>query len=452
MYLYIWIYPLLAGALAWSLKNKKLNTILVFIHSVLHLAAALVLIVPQTRYADLLGLDFMNLWFFLISAILYFAVGVYSWRLNQDLSPRQSSIYAICMMAFVASMDGANLSRDLGLIWVFVETTTLASAMLISFEHHKQSLEAAWKYLFICSIGIAIAFVGILLLVIAQPEAPSLVIDSVLTGVHQINPFWLKLSFVFMLIGFGTKLGLAPLHFWLPDAHSEAPAAVSALLSGALLNTALLPLLRMQALMNAANLGAIASQMFMVMGFLSLFVATVFIVKVKNYKRLLAYSSIENMGIVMIAFGLGGLANYAGLIHIMGHSLIKAAFFLTAGNVYHLYAQKDYDKCPGLLSRHPQSGWLWVFAFLFIVGMPPSPLFFSEFGIAIALLEAGNIIGLCIYFILLASILYGLGRAVMAVAMGSTEHGTKLPYSQYLPQTGLLILAVFVPYILHLLI
>lgn len=447
IYLYIWLFPILAGILSWMLKNKKLNTMLVFLHSLLHLAVAIAFVLPKSTLLVALGLDALNVWFYLISALLYFAVGLYSLKSHNELSERQSSIYAICMMAFVASMDGANLSRDLGLIWVFVESTTLASAMLISFEHRKQSLEAAWKYLFICSIGIALAFVGILLLVVAQTSTPSLLIDKIMATSVGVSPFWLKISFVFMLIGFGTKVGLAPLHFWLPDAHSEAPAAVSALLSGALLNTALLPLIRMLGIMKVNNLGYLASQLFMVMGLLSMLVAAVFILKIKNYKRMLAYSSIENMGIIMIAFALGDLAGKAGLMHVMGHSLIKAAFFLTAGNVYNLFGQKDYDKCTGLLTLNPISGWLWLLCFMAIIGMPPSPLFISEFYIAFALLGSGYIFVLIVYFILLASIAYGLGRAALAITMGTSDRKVKLSLSQYLPQIGLLLCAVAVPLI-----
>jgi hydrogenase-4 component F len=449
LYLYIWIFPILAGLAAWIWKKPALNTALIMLHSLVHLAAGLAFIIPGNGLAARLGIDSLSLWFFLISAILYVAVGVYSLQQKSTLSARQSSIYAICMMAFVAAMDGANLSRDLGLIWVFVETTTLASAMLISFEHHKQSMEAAWKYLFICSIGIALAFVGILLLVLAQ-ATPSLIIDKVMAMGTAISPFWLKISFVFMLIGFGTKVGLAPLHFWLPDAHSEAPAGVSALLSGALLNTALLPLIRMQGIMQVNNLGYLATQLFLVMGLLSMFVATVFILKVKNFKRMLAYSSIENMGIILIAFALGDLAGKAGLIHVMGHSLIKAAFFLTAGNVYHIFGQKEYNKCSGLLSVSPVNGWLWLICFMAIIGMPPSPLFISEFYIAFALLGSGNILALAIFFILLASIAYGLGRAALAITMGSSDLRAQLPASQYLPQIVLILAAIAVPLILQL--
>ncbi len=444
-YLILWSFPLIASLLAILLKNIKLNKSLLLIHSLLHLGLGIGLVLPESPIAAYFGVDSYGALFFLISAVLYLASVLYMYGLGSGLSPKQSSIYAVCMMAFVASMDSANLSQNLGLIWVFVETTTLASAMLISFEHHKESLEAAWKYLFICSIGIALAFVGILLLIIAQGTAPSLLIPHILSRVSSLSPFWLKLSFVFMLIGFGTKAGFAPLHFWLPDAHSEAPAQVSALLSGALLNTALLPLIRMQAVMQAAGEGRIAGQLFMALGLISVFIAAVFIIKISNFKRLLAYSSIENMGIILIALSFGSLAGAAGIIHVMGHSLVKASLFLTAGNIYYLYANKDYKKCKGLLSRHPASGWLWMLGFVFIIGLPPSPLFLSEFFIAIAFIRSGNYLLLAVWAILLAIIAYGLGRAVLAISMGESDERTKLPVLSYLPAYLLVLAAVLAP-------
>jgi len=444
-YLLLWSFPLLASIGAILIKNTKLNSTLVLIHSILHLGLGIAFVMPQNPVAIFFGVDSYAALFFLISAILYLASALYTYGIKHNLSPRQSSIYAVCLMSFVASMDSANISQNLGLIWVFVETTTLASAMLISFEHHKESLEAAWKYLFICSIGIALAFVGVLLLIIAQGAVPSLLVPQILARVGSLSPFWLKLSFVFMLIGFGTKAGFAPLHFWLPDAHSEAPAQVSALLSGALLNTALLPLIRMQAVMQAAGEGRIAGQLFMGLGMLSVFIAAVFIIKISNFKRLLAYSSIENMGIILIAFALGGAAGRAGIIHVMGHSLVKASLFLTAGNIYYLYANKEYTKCSGLLSRHPASAWLWMLGFVFIIGLPPSPLFLSEFFIAFAFIQSGNYLLLAIWAILLSIIAYGLGRAILAISMGMSDERAKLPVLSYLPGYLLLIAAVLSP-------
>lgn len=449
-YLYLWLYPILAAALVFGFKRKSLNRILLLGHSILHLGMAVALFLPESGIPALFGTDSLAHSFVLVSALLYLTAVIYGGSGSDRLSAKQSSIYCICMIAFVAAMDSANLSQNLGSIWVFVETTTLASAMLISFEHHKQSLEAAWKYLFICSIGIALAFVGILLLLIAFDHNPSLLFPQLKVAAAGLNPFWLKISFVFMLIGFGTKVGLAPLHFWLPDAHSEAPAAVSALLSGALLNTALLPLIRMQEVMNRAALGYLATQLFLALGIASLFVAAVFILKVKNFKRLLAYSSIENMGLILIAFALGSYAGKAGLIHTLGHSLIKAAFFLSAGNLISIFAAKDYDKCSALLSRHPQTGWLWLLCFAFIMGLPPSPLFFSEFYLVLGFITSGGYLLAIVIFALLAVIAFGLGRATLTICLGETDKRSKLPLRQYLPQIVLLLAAIAVPIALKL--
>ncbi|MDD2331062.1 MAG: proton-conducting transporter membrane subunit [Candidatus Cloacimonetes bacterium] len=433
--------PLLFVLISLFLNKNLWLDILVLLHALLQLGLG---VGAHFRQGLIGGMDRLGLFIYLITSLLYTAVALY--RLGgEPAAPTKSyRIHSICLMLFVAAMDGACLAKDLGLIWIFVETTTLASAMLISFEHRKASLEAAWKYLFICSVGIALAFVGILLLVIAQPEHANLNLANLIREVGSISPFWLRMAFVFIMVGFGTKIGLAPLHFWLPDAHSEAPAPISALLSGALLNTALIPILRFDGLMRAAGLGASVRQIYMLMGILSIFVAAVFMLKTKNYKRLLAYSSIENMGLVMLAFGAGGIAVYAGFLHILGHSLVKAAFFLSAGNVVALYHDKHYHKVSGLLETHKASGWLWLISYAMIIGMPPSPLFISEFLIATALIQSGNWLILTLLLILLAVIAWGLGKASLMITMGKSGQKQKLQPLMVIAPASLLLLAAVI--------
>lgn len=430
------LYPILAGMLAFTLKSKRKMDILIVLHATLHLALGF----QGFMYRGSIGnIDDLGLFVLLIAAVLYMMVAVYRFDNEKDTDAKKYKIHTIFLMLFIAAIDGACLFKDMGWIWVFIEATTITSAMLISTEHTKQSLEAAWKYLFICSVGIALAFVGILLLVIAQPEHASLIINNI--NAKTISPFWLKLSFIFMMVGFGTKIGLAPLHFWLPDAHSESPAPISALLSGALLNTALLPILRMDKLMRNAGLENIAHNIFLLMGFLSIFIATVFILKTKNYKRMLAYSSIENMGLIMLAFGSGGIAIYAGYLHILGHSLIKSALFLVAGNIVAIYHDKHYANINGLINTHKPSGWLWMIAFAMLIGMPPSPLFISEFLIATALLSNQNYIGFIALMIMLATIAYTMGNVSLKMCMSKNENKISLPLWTYISPTILLIIA-----------
>lgn len=433
------LIPIVASLVAMLLKSYRKLDLLVVLHAASHLALGAH---AYLKRGSLNKMDDLGLFIFLITAVLYLMVALYRLGGARDVPHRQHRLHTIFLMLFIAAIDLACMSKDLGWIWIFIEATTLSSAMLISIEHTRHSLEAAWKYLFICSVGIALAFVGILLLVIAQPEPGTLVISAI--DASRLNPFWLKLAFIFMMVGFGTKIGLAPLHFWLPDAHSEAPAPISALLSGALLNTALLPILRLNQLMVRAGFADLAQDVYLVMGFLSVFVATVFILKTRNYKRLLAYSSIENMGLVLLALGSGGVAVYAAYLHILGHSLIKAAFFLVAGNLVAIYHDKHHANVSGLLKVHPPSGWLWLLAFAMLIGMPPSPLFISEFLIATAMLANANYLGFAALMIMLACIAWSMGSIALKMCTGTSRASIRMPVWTYLAPSLLLAAAAVV--------
>ena len=362
-------------------------------------------------------------------------------------------------------MTGTILSTDLGLAWVFVEATTLSSAYLIYFNKTKHSIEAAWKYVFICSIGIAMAFVGIILLNLATGEINSLNFATLYENAKIFDIFWLKLAFVFIIFGFGAKMGLAPIHFWLPDAHSEAPSPISALLSATLLNSAFLVIIRVFKLMEIAGIDNYARFVLMLMGFLSLFITAVFVYHIKNYKRMLAYSSIENMGILAIGTALGGVGYYAVVLHLIGHSLAKASFFLTAGNILELFETKRTKSIKAIVKHDKRTGWLWIASFLAICAFPTSILFISEFLMIKTMILNKNYI-LCVLFVLLLTIiLYGIGKVVLRMTFGKqsedkidvvNKNKPKILNCMYLPQIIMLIivfvLGVYVPPVLNELI
>ena len=441
MILILLAIPVILAMLSWGLQSRRVNNVIMLSHALGHFVLAAITLLNLRGIRTLMGFDALGVFFFAISAMLYLCVVIYGLRYDLGDSGRKHSIYTICMLLFVTSMDGAVLSLDLGLIWVFIETTTLATAVLINHEQGKQSLAAAWKYLFVCSIGIAMAFVGLLILLIAQTYNGSLAISDLYEYSRFISPFWLKIAFVFLLVGFGTKIGLAPLHFWLPDAHSEAPAPVSALLSGALLNAALVPLLRVFGLMKVCGMQQLAQNLFLLMGVASIFISAVFVIRMQNYKRLLAFSSIENMGIVLVAFGIGGLATTAGLIHILGHSLIKAAFFLTAGNIYSIYHHKDSTKITGLRDTNAPTAWLWLLSFVFLSGLPPSPIFLSEWLIGVEMLQRGAYGQFVIVFLLLTFIVAGIGKIILGMSMGKSDFKAKVHWTQILAPSLLLFVA-----------
>lgn len=391
-------------------------------------------------------IDSLNIFFLLILAIVSVGVAIYNHGFMKDLKVAADTRnkYTISLILFVLSMAGATLSNNLGLSWVFIEATTLTSAYLIYFNRTKHAVEAAWKYVFICSIGISLAFVGIILLLIGTGSINSLFYDDLYANAAIINPSWLKLSFVFILVGFGTKIGLAPVHAWLPDAHSEAPSPISALLSATLLNSAFLILLRYYKLMELANLGGFARTLLIVMGLLSVFITAVFVFNINNYKRMLAYSSIENMGIATLGIAVGGLGIYAAMLHLFAHSLIKSSFFLTAGNILKLFETKSINDISGVLQKDRLTGWMWILCFVGISGIPPSPIFISEVILIREMFVKGQIALAIALLVLLTIIIYGIGRAVLKMSFGDliTQGKTRLSAFMYVPQTAFITLFI----------
>ena len=382
----------------------------------------------------------------MVMSIVFLAVAIYNngYTKNEASLTRKLRHYTYMVLFFVFSMTGAVLSTNLGASWVFIEGTTLASAYLIYFHKTKHSIEAAWKYVFICSIGIALAFVGIILMTVATGNLNTLFYSELFNNAPLFNHFWLQLSFVFILFGIGTKMGLAPVHFWLPDAHAEAPSPISALLSATLLNSAFLMIVNVFRIMVLSGCDSFARLMLLAMGFLSLFITAVFVYHINNYKRMLAYSSIENMGILAIGTALGGVGMLAAIIHLIGHSLIKASFFLTSGNVLEIYGTKKIKSVTGLMKTDRKTAWLWVASFLGIVAFPPSVLFISEFLMVKTMFLKGHFIMCTLFLLLLTIVLYGLGKAVIKMSFSAPTHEVepvKLSWTMYLPQVVMLILA-----------
>ena len=448
----ILLFPLLACLILFIFKNRALNNWMVNLYALIHfvVSSALCLnidFLPQWTTSKFFAVGNTNKIFLMVMSIVFLAVAIYNngYLRNDSSLTRKLRHYTYMLLFFVFSMTGAILSTNLGVAWVFIEGTTLASAYLIYFHKTKHSIEAAWKYVFICSIGIALAFVGIILLTVATGNLNSLFYSDLYNNAALFNPFWLKLAFVFILFGIGTKMGLAPVHFWLPDAHAEAPSPISALLSATLLNSAFLVILNVFRVMTLSGCDSYARIMLFTMGFLSLFITAVFVYHINNYKRMLAYSSIENMGILAIGTALGGVGMLAAMIHLIGHSLIKASFFLTSGNVLELYETKKIKSVTGLLKKDRATGWLLVASFLGIVAFPPSVLFISEFLMVKTMFLKGHFIMCALFLLLLTIVLYGLGKAVIKMAFTENKETEaevkKLSWTMYVPQIVMLLLA-----------
>ncbi|MDD5705568.1 MAG: proton-conducting transporter membrane subunit [Kiritimatiellae bacterium] len=445
---YIWpivALPALAGLAALALPWARARRALLPTTALAHAACVVRvwMVRPAPAAGGWLALDALGLLFLAIVSLLFLAASVYAtgYLERESLTQHRDSeeglffvnqperVFVCCLLLFLATMSLVCVSRHLGLIWVAIEATTLSSAPLIYFHRHHRSLEAAWKYLLICSVGIALALLGNFFLAIAASGAgtaagePSLLLADLARLAPRMQPVWLKAAFVFLLVGYGTKMGLAPMHNWLPDAHSEAPSAVSALLSGALLNCAFLGVLRAEGLCAAAGQTEFAHDLLLVLGAVSVAVAAVFILGQRDFKRMLAYSSVEHMGLLAIGVGLGGAAVVGGLLHAVNHSLTKASLFLAAGNIMTFYRTKSCTEVRGLIRARPLSGALWLAGFLAITGTPPFGVFVSKFAILRGAFGQGHAPLGVLLLILLAIIFIGMCAIVLRMTQGTPEPG-----------------------------
>ncbi|MGB3551434.1 MAG: proton-conducting transporter membrane subunit [Candidatus Binatus sp.] len=439
--------PALAGAAAFFIGSDPLRRGLLVSTAIVQFALVVGTWLAQPTPAlngwlaeDALGRLFMTLTSALFLASSFYAVAYLREERSRSHSDSEEGFlfsnareasFTGCLLFFLAAMTLVTLSQHLGLLWVAVEATTLASAPLIYFHRHHRSLEATWKYLLICSVGIALALLGIFFLAVAATSpgtaAVSLVLKDLISDAPHLNRLWLKAAFVLMLVGYGTKMGLAPFHTWLPDAHSEAPSVASALLSGALLNCAFLGILRIYQICVASGLVDFSERLLLVLGLLSMAVAAIFITGQVDYKRMLAYSSIEHMGILAVGVGLGGAGLFGAMLHVINHSLTKVMLFMVAGNLLAVYHTKTVKNVSGALQVLPVSGLLWVLGFLAITGSPPFGPFLSEFTILKAALDQGRSFVAIAYLIFLAIIVAGMATPVLAMAQGTPDSNVVVP-------------------------
>ena len=310
-------------------------------------------------------------------------------------APRRAAGYTALVQAFVTCMLLAVLAANLGVMWVAVEATTIATTFLVGHRRTNRALEASWKYVVICSAGIALAFLGTVLLYFAALHAAghpagSLDWTSLKAAATRLNPAVTRLAVALLVLGYGTKVGLAPMHSWLPDAHSQAPAPVSALMSGVLLTVAFYALLRLRVIADLALGPAYPRALLVAAGLASLAVAASLLLSQRNYKRMLAYSSIEHMGLIALGAAAGtSLAIAAVLLHILGHGLAKGVLFLASGEILLTEGSSEIAKVPALLARRPVLGGIFGFGLVALLGLPPFSLFASELNMIRAEIAAG---------------------------------------------------------------
>lgn len=336
-------------------------------------------------------IDPLNVFLVTLTAFVGMTTSIFSrpyMRVEQDhgkMTPGRMRLYHSMYQFFAFTMLVALTTNNMGTLWVSMEAATLTTVLLVSVYRTPASLEAAWKYFILCGVGIAQALFGTILLYMAAdrviPDGVDALLWTNLDAVKtQLNPTIISLAFVFLLLGYGTKVGLVPVHNWLPDAHAEGPTPISAVLSGLLLNVALYAVLRCKILTDGALHSQFAGELMIGFGLLSVVAASFFLFRQKDVKRMFAYSSIEHMGLMTFAFGLGGpIANFAGLLHMTLHSLVKSAIFFSVGHATQKAGTQIMEDIRGLIKVSPTVGWGLMLGSLAILGMPPFGVFASEF-------------------------------------------------------------------------
>ena len=435
------VIPAAAAAILVLLPGYRLAAVLNVVAALLTFATAMSLFVVEPTSGQYLLVDDLNKVFIVLTTFVGFTTSVFSASyIGHEieigrLPPAFVRFYHAMYQTLMFAMNLALVANNIGLMWVAVEVATLTTVLMVGIYRTHEALEAAWKYFILGSVGIALALFGtILVYMAARPvigEGTDAMVWTVLVArAAQFDPALLDVAFVFLLLGYGTKVGLAPLHAWLPDAHAEGPTPISAVLSGLLLNVALYALLRFKMIMAACE-GAIApGPLMVVMGLISVIFAALMLYRRRDIKRMFAYSSIEHMGIIVFAFGMGGaLANFAGLLHMTMHSLTKSAIFFAVGHIAQVKGTQKIADIGGLTVTNPVLGWGLVLGVVAIVGLPPLGIFMSEFLVVsstfarqpwlTAILVLGILIALGGLFLRLNVIVFGEPKGQTAPAEAS---------------------------------
>ena len=395
----LYILPFLAMAACYLIRREKPRFVLSLGVAAVHLAFSVAVFFES----DVLGIkageyDALSRYFLLIISNVYFWTMLVSGSFlkNTHLKSSASGIkyFYFFLNLFLLANGAAVMSKSFIIYWVAAEATTLSVAPLIFFYRDRDSLEAMWKYLFLVSVGIAFTFIGILFLAISAHntilEGRQLYFDEFVKNAALLNPVWLKAAFVFIFVGLSTKIGIAPMHQADVDATSNSPSPIAALMSGSLRITALLGLLRFVQITNSSSIAGFVKTSLIAGGLISLVVVMIMMFKVKNYKRLLAYSSVEHLGIIVIGIGTGGLAFTGAMYHALYNSIIKVILFLNAGLIHQKFKSREIKNVHSVINLMPLTGWIFFAAFLAISAIPPFGIFFSELMIFEGIFKTGK--------------------------------------------------------------
>jgi hydrogenase-4 component F len=445
---------LVIGILLYILKSRISNVILTL--------AFIVLQCSLTVY-EYINLDFTQLVYFTPDALAVIFLVVLSivcipafyhsfiYFTKHPYKPREQGMYYAAMVILVASLSAAYLSNHIGITWVFVELTTLSASALIYHRRNKLTLEGTWKYIFICSISITLVFIGVLFVTVTvqQQGITDLFYKSLSQNASKLNVFWLKLAFLFIFTGFTAKAGLVPMYTAGIDAKDKAPYPAGALLASVLMNVGFIGIFRFYEVTSHTSIFAWTNKILFISAILSIFVATVYMLRVKNIKRMMAYSGVEHMGIVMLGIASGGIGYYAAILHLVMHSFAKPALFFQFGQIYRTYGSKSVYDVGDYFKHNITGAIVLLLAYFIITAMPPSGMFVSEFLIFRSLFETGNFWILILVLILLTFIIWAFGKNVFKMLFikpvdFNPANKEPIPFSESISQFVLLTLVIYV--------
>ncbi len=365
--------------------------------------------------------------------------------------PREQGMFYAAMVILNAALSAAYLSNHMGITWVFVELTTLSASALIYHRRNKLTLEGTWKYIFICSISITLVFIGILFTTVAVQQAgiKDLFYTVLSNNAPKLDEFWLKLSFLFIFTGFTAKAGLVPMYTAGIDAKDKAPYPAGALLASVVMNVGFIGIFRYYEITSHSGIFAWTNKVLLISAILSIFVATVYMIRVKNIKRIMAYSGVEHMGIVMLGMAAGGIGYYAAILHLILHSFAKPALFFQFGQIYRTYGSKSVYDVGDYFRHHISGAIVLLLAYFVITAMPPSGLFISEFLVFRSVFEAGDLWILILVIVLLTFIIWALGKNVFKMLFikpitFDPANREPIPFSETVSQYLLLILVIYI--------
>ncbi len=413
------LFPFISAFLVMLPSSKQFKGRLFLLVATVHglIVASFWKALPPAEFNGFIAVDPISLILLSILSVLFIFVAVFMLGYFEHEKRSNRKLIA-CLSALLAAMTLSSVSRHMGLLWVAVETSTLFSAPLISYHRSRESLEATWKYLLVCSVGIALALMGTFFMAIAANNVHTLLLPVILNNASSLSTNWLKLSVIFLLVGYGCKMGLAPTHSWKPEAYGQATGMVVVIMAGAVTQCSFLALFRVGQICAKAGLADFYSSILILAGVLSLAVPALFILGERNIKRAFAYSSIEHMGLLVLGLGLGGIGVFGAIFHMINNALAKVIMFLTAGSTAQKYGSSRVNEVRGIIHTYPLTGVFLIVALLAGTGMFPFATFHSELMIlnAAVISKHYSLVVFCV--VCLAIMFIGFARISLDIVFG----------------------------------